>query len=347
MTERLLDRRDVLRTAGLLAAGAVWGGAAPMVARAVEPIARNGRPKFKFSLAAYSYRDLLKGKDGSAPELTLDEFIADCAKFGLEGTELTSYYFPTHITGEYLRHLKQLTFRLGLDISGTSTANDFCLPPGPKRDEQLAHCKLWVDYAETMGAPVIRVFSGKPQKEQDADEAHKLAVEGLEECCDYAGQHGVFLALENHGGLTTKPDDMLRIVHDVKSPWFGVNLDTGNFRTEDPYEDLAKIAPYALNVQIKVSIAAEGEKRELAIAGTPQTHADKSDPPFLTIHGDKDRLVPISQSEELHAALKKAGVESELFIVKGGGHGIGIFNKETSNKVNTFWDRHLKAKANP
>ena len=38
------------------------------------------------------------------------------------------------------------------------------------------------------------------------------------------------------------------------SPWFGVNFDSGNFRTDDPYRDLARIAPLAVNAQIKVAI---------------------------------------------------------------------------------------------
>ena len=40
----------------------------------------------------------------------------------------------------------------------------------------------------------------------------------------------------------------------MKSPWVGVNLDTGNFQTDDPYRDLALIAPYAINAQIKVEV---------------------------------------------------------------------------------------------
>jgi sugar phosphate isomerase/epimerase len=75
----------------------------------------------------------------------------------------------------------------------------------------------------------------------------------------------VFLALENHGGLSTSIDDLLKLVRDVKSPWFGVNLDTGNFNAcstaEEAYADMAKMAPYALNVQVKVVIALrEGKK---------------------------------------------------------------------------------------
>ncbi|HWA99776.1 MAG TPA: sugar phosphate isomerase/epimerase family protein [Pirellulales bacterium] len=253
-----LNRRQLF--AGLAATAAGVAAARPRSAAAIESIARNNQHKFKFSLAAYSYRNLLSSKSGT-PELTLDDFIKDCAKMQLEGTELTSYYFPDPVTDEYLRHLKHLTFTLGLDISGTSTRNDFCTPRGEKRDKELAYCKRWVDYAETMGAPVIRVFSGNPQKGQDPAEGFKLAVEGLEECCEYAGKHGVFLALENHGGLTATVDGMLKLIEAVQSPWFGVNLDTGNFHSETPYDDLGRIAPYAVNVQIKLSMKPTGGEK--------------------------------------------------------------------------------------
>jgi len=253
-------RRTFLRDARLItgaAVGAVAGGLFPLPTAAIEPIRRNGTAKFKFSLAGYSYRNLLTGKP---PKLTLDDFIADCAKMGLEGTEPTSYYFPSNLTHEYLRHLKHLAFRLGLDISGTAVGNEFCDPPGPRRDAQIAQVKKWIDYAEILGAPVIRIFSGSRRGEQTVDDAHKLAVEAIEECCDYAGRHGVFLALENHGGLTATLEGMLRLVRDVKSEWFGVNLDTGNFRGDDVYGDLARLAPYTINVQIKVVISGPGGK---------------------------------------------------------------------------------------
>ena len=71
-------------------------------ANAIEPIARTPGSHFKYSLAAYSYRDLLKAK---TPKLSLNDFIEDCAKFNLDGTELTSYYFPPHPTPEFLREI--------------------------------------------------------------------------------------------------------------------------------------------------------------------------------------------------------------------------------------------------
>lgn len=252
-------RRQFLSAAALGVGAAGVGLAAPGLTPAIEPISRPSGHHFKFSLAAYSYRNLLSGK---RPELTLVDFIDDCAKMNLDGTELTSYYFPNKVTDEYLRGLKGAALRRGLDISGTAVGNDFCLPPGEKRDRQIAHVKQWADYADQMDAPVIRIFSGNARGGQTVEEARRLAVEAIDECCAYAGERGVFLALENHGGLTATADGMLEIVQAVDSPWFGVNVDTGNFHSNDVYGDLAKIAPYALNVQVKVVIKPAGKKAE-------------------------------------------------------------------------------------
>lgn len=304
------DRRGFFRDAVLITAGAVGGvagGLFPTQTPAVAPIERNGTAKFKFSLAGYSYRKLLQG---NPPELTLDDFFADCARFGLEGTEPTSYYFPKDFTPDYLRHLKGLAFRLGLDISGTAVGNDFCHPAGPERDQQIASVKEWIEHAEILGAPVIRIFSGRPRKEQTEDEAHRLAVEGIEECCEHAGCHGVFLALENHGGLTTTIAGMMRLVDDVKSPWFGVNLDTGNFRDwttlDAMYADLAKLAPYSLNVQVKATVSdSDGKKTPADFSRFAQILTDAGYRGYIVLEYEEDedpRVACPRYLDELRAA---------------------------------------------
>jgi sugar phosphate isomerase/epimerase len=255
---RPTDRRTfILSTLAGAAAGA--GAIGTPLARAIGPIERTPGSHFKFSLAAYSYRDLLNVKK---PKLTLQDFIDDCAKFNLDGTELTSYYFPARPTPEFLRELKGYAFRRGLDISGTAVGNDFCVPPGKRRDEQIANVKRWIEYADMMDAPVIRIFSGGAKPGQSVDEARRLAIEAIHECCEYAGKYGVFLALENHGGIVAEADGVLEIVHAVSSPWFGVNMDTGNFHTADVYGDLAKIAPFSINVQVKVTVHPAGKPDE-------------------------------------------------------------------------------------
>src|SRR4030095_12180667 len=80
-------------------------------------------------------------------------------------------------------------------------------------------------------------------------------IEAVSRFCEHAATRGIYLALENHGGIVSTVEQILAIVREVKSDWFGVNLDTGNFHTADPYADLARLAPYAVVVQIKSEIS--------------------------------------------------------------------------------------------
>ena len=177
---------------------------------------------------------------------------------------MTAYYFPTPLTNDYLIKLKRHAFLRGIDISGSAVGNNFALPKGDKRDEQVKMTKDWIDHAALLGAPHIRVFAGAKPKDLDDSGARKLCIEALEECSDYAGTKGIFLGLENHGGIVAEPSGLLEIVQTVKSPWLGVNLDTGNFQTDDPYADLVRCAPYAVNVQLKVEIHPRGGQKQLS-----------------------------------------------------------------------------------
>jgi acetyl esterase/lipase len=85
--------------------------------------------------------------------------------------------------------------------------------------------------------------------------------------------------------------------------------------------------------------------KSLVRKANPITYVTKDDPPFLIMHGDKDMLVPLHQSELLLAALKKAPVTASLYVVEGGGHGLRG-GKETPEQlfemVADFFDKHLK-----
>jgi sugar phosphate isomerase/epimerase len=157
-----------------------------------------------------------------------------------------------------------MTFLLGLDISGTAIANNLCRPPGDERNRELAHVKQWIDYAASFGAPCIRIFSGDVPKGHTAAEAIRWAIDGIEECCQYGGEKGVFLALENHGGISVPAERLLSIVREIRSPWFGVNLDTGNFNSEDPYAEITQVAPYAITVQVKTEVTPQGASSQPA-----------------------------------------------------------------------------------
>ena len=268
-----ISRRDFLQfttTSGLTLAGAGLLGGGP-AAQAIEPFKRKGKPALRLSLAAYSFREFFKDSNHrrktdpvGAKQIDLFDFIDYCADHGCDGTELTSYYFPKEVTHDFLIKLHRHAFLRGVAISGTAVGNNFARPKGPELDKEIASVKQWIDHSAVMGAPHIRVFAGAAKDISDA-EARKMCISSLEECCDYAGTKGVFLGLENHGGIVAQADGLLEIVKTVKSPWLGVNLDTGNFHTDDPYADLAKCAPYSVNVQVKVEMGsrAKPEKADL------------------------------------------------------------------------------------
>ena len=258
-----LTRRQCLTSAAAVAAASVI--ASPQGLFAADPPQRPGNPLLKLSLAGYSFNSRMVKRGTSdeigKAEMTIEKFIDYCAAQGLGATELTGYYFPKEITTQYLLSIRAQTHRLGLTISGTAIGNDFCLPEGEARQKQLAECREWIDYAAIMGAPAIRIFAGQVAKGDVEDAAIERCTAGINESLKYAGGKGIFLALENHGGITATPDQMLKIIEQVdSSPWFGVNFDSGNFQTDDPYADLARIAPYAVNAQIKASVSPGGKK---------------------------------------------------------------------------------------
>jgi sugar phosphate isomerase/epimerase len=251
---------------GFLAKSALTSSSAYLAfarrAAAMDPIARTRPSHMKLSLAAFSYRDYLTGPKKS---MDLFGFVDLAADFALDAVELTSYYFPETVTNDYLHRLKQHAFVLGLDVSGTSVMNDFCLPPGPEADKDREHVRTWIDHAAELDAPFVRILSGNWLQGTPDDELEKRVINQIESLLPYAAEKGVTLALENHGGgVTVTGEQLVRLVRAIKGPNFGVNLDTGNFHGPDPYAELALAAPYAVNVQVKTEIRRRGKSKEAA-----------------------------------------------------------------------------------
>ena len=87
------------------------------------------------------------------------------------------------------------------------------------------------------------------------------------------------------------------------------------------------------------------ENLEKARKASPMTYVGKDSAPFLIMHGDQDNTVPLQQSEVLAEALKKAGVEARLVVIKGNGHGGPDFNSPENRKmIEDFFAKHLKRK---
>ena len=218
-----------------------------------RPFERSGGPKIKLSLNAYSFNAALRQS-----EMTLDDLLPFCAQEGFDAVDPTGYYFPGYPKAppdEYLYEFKRKAHLLGLDISGTGVRNDFASPDASQRRRDIALIKDWIQVAARLGAPLVRVFAGKRVPDgfswqQTAD----WMASALRECAEFGARYGVFIALQNHAGFLKTADDVLTLLRLVDSKWLGVHLDIGSFPTADPYQEIRRVAPYAINWQIKEKI---------------------------------------------------------------------------------------------
>lgn len=253
-----MQRRQFLK---LTAAGAAAAGStfASRDASARDPIDRKGPARFQVGLAAYSLRQYFsyrRGQDQKPRDdgkaIDMIGFIDYCIAHGFDATELTSYFFRPDADDAYFLNLKHHAYLHGITISGTAIGNNFTVGKGPRLDAEVSDAIAWIDRAALLGAPHIRFFAGTG-KQLDEDPARLIeATDALNRCADHAASKGIFLGVENHGNLTSQ--QMLAIMERTDNPWVGINLDTGNFLSEDPYRDLEVCAPYAVNVQVKVSM---------------------------------------------------------------------------------------------
>jgi sugar phosphate isomerase/epimerase len=246
---RRITRRTALQAAAAsaLALPAVLAGPPDKPKRSVN------QPYLKLSCNLYTFNSLL-----SSGETDLAQIFDFCASLGFSAVDSPGYYFtgyPAPPDDRYLYDLKRRAFLLGLDISGAGIRNDFTNPDPLKRAADLDLIKAWAEVAAKLGAPVLRVFAGNSKLEgRSREEVRGWVVEGLRRSAEICQQRGVMAVLQNHRDFLESAEQTLEVLGMVDSPWLGLNLDIGGFRTPDPYQDIEKLVPYAVTWQIKENV---------------------------------------------------------------------------------------------
>ena len=245
------SRRDWFRACGafLISGASAAGGIS------------SPKRKLKVSLNAYSFNKPL-----SEGRMTLMDLLEFCADHDIDGVDLTGYYFPGYPEvppDGYLYELKRRAFRLGVDISGTGVRNDFTHPDAAKRADDIRRIQKWIVAAAKIGAPVIRIFSGNTKYQEAEREAILDRMTGeMLQCVESGKKNGVIVAVQNHNDFLLNADQTIEIIKKVSSPWFGLILDIGSFRGPDPYEEIARCLPYAVNWQIKENVYPGGKEEK-------------------------------------------------------------------------------------
>jgi sugar phosphate isomerase/epimerase len=75
---------------------------------------------------------------------------------------------------------------------------------------------------EQLGAPQLRIFTGKSSSEISPSQAMGEVVETMKLAADYAAGKGIILAIENQRGIADTADACIEIMHRVNSPFAGI-----------------------------------------------------------------------------------------------------------------------------
>lgn len=233
-----MDRRRFLALSSSLAAAGL------------PAFAQNGR--LRTSLAEWSLHKAIQSRQLS----NLDFPMVARDHFGISGLEFVNQLWEAP-TLAYITRLKNNMKKF--DVQGVLIMCDGEGMMGHSvKADRLKAAKLhykWVDYAAELGCHAIRtnMYPDKaPTTPAEIDEFLKCCVESFNDLCEYGKKSNINVIIENHGGISSNPDVVARLMKMVNLPNFGTLPDFGNFPKEvDKYEAVGKLMPFAKGVSFK------------------------------------------------------------------------------------------------
>jgi sugar phosphate isomerase/epimerase len=248
----MVSRREFVKTVGLSAlAGPGMSAAGMQVAAATQNgggADKSNQARLLPGCCAYSYNQELRHGG-----MTLEDFILKAVDLHLVAVDMTVYYLGSTEPG-YLHGLRRLAYKHGVAFSGASCGVSMVQADAANRAEGLKQIKKWIDVTDQLGASHLRIFAGKLPAGSSLKDAIDWVVECMKSACDYSGEKGITLGVEDHEGVTQNADTCLEIMQRVNSPHAGINLDITNFIStpaQDAYAQIAACISYATNIHIR------------------------------------------------------------------------------------------------
>src|SRR5690606_21163562 len=118
------------------------------------------------------------------------------------------------------------------------------------------HCR-WIDHAKFFDCHSIRMNWGGAPRGAEHDETMlaefiERSVGPFRQICEYGESKGINVIIENHGGPSSYPHEMEKLMAAVDHPRFGTLPDFGNFPSDvDYYEGIDRLMPFAKAVSAK------------------------------------------------------------------------------------------------
>jgi sugar phosphate isomerase/epimerase len=199
------------------------------------------------SCETYSVRQLIK--DG---KLTLETAPALYKSLGIKGMALNDLYFKSW-DDAYLDKIKAIAKQEGRIITALILTTNLAQDDEAKRRTTIDLIKTRLRAAQRLGAPVVRIDLGRTGRGDDADDTIGVerVIAAFKEFLPLAKEFKVKMTIENHGGVSRRADNILRIIKGTDPKWVGSCLDFGNWPDDVRYEECQKLAPYAYHTHAK------------------------------------------------------------------------------------------------
>jgi sugar phosphate isomerase/epimerase len=182
-------------------------------------------------------------------KMTLEDFLKRAHELDVDGVSLESCFVPSY-TKEYLSEIKGLLDGYNLDRVWAWGHPDGL--EGGKNEKEYEKMIENFEYAKDVGAKVMRVVGSSLEFRF---EPHEPQIERLSKmfsnAVKTAEKYDIKMAVENH--LDFNSDEIFTILNNVRSPYLGLNFDSGNFVRvlDDPVKAMEKLAKYVYATHIK------------------------------------------------------------------------------------------------
>lgn len=240
-------RRHFLKTTAALGAAAAL---APALTRATEAAAA---PKFKISLAQWSLHRRLFRRGGTEALDNLD-FAATARDLGFGGVEYVNLFFRDRAgDAAYLAEMNRRAADAGVEnlLIMVDGEGDIGAPEEAQRARTVENHLKWLDAAKTLGCHSIRVNAASDGR-LPWDEQARLAADGFRRLCVEGAARGLYVLVENHGGLSSHGKWLTQVARLADHPRGGILPDFGNFYTNrgrgekyNPYLGMREFMPWA------------------------------------------------------------------------------------------------------
>ena len=214
----------------------------------------------KIGVSAWSFHRRFLAKP---PTMDYPQFFAAVRGLDIDTVELNSPFFVSQ-EDDYIISLKKAADSYGVHINNIAIDDggyDLSSADSANREEAISRTVRWMDIAVMLDCPHVRNNTGGPHEGGDPD--------ALARCTDSfavrrsrpllfahlaaeAEKRGLCMVIENHGGISANPDELVSLIRKVDSKFIGIVPDFGNFRPDIRYEAIEKVAPFAKQIHPKM-----------------------------------------------------------------------------------------------